>query len=226
MVCSTLMINGAYIFLDESGDSGFKIEKGSTRFFCLAAVIVQDQAAIRMIEQAIAELRTELHLPQNYEFHFFSESAKYREAFCRKLAGCPFIIKAIMVDKTLITDSILRQKANAFYYFITRLLLQHHFETITAAKVRIDGKTNRPLKTFLRQHLSKNTVAISSIAFSDSKRDSMIQLADMVAGSIARSYQTEKKDRNTYRGLLRHRISHIWEFSEEESEVGSDKVMT
>jgi len=28
------------MFLDESGDPGFKLDKGSTPFFCMAAIIV------------------------------------------------------------------------------------------------------------------------------------------------------------------------------------------
>ena len=211
------MSDGAYVFLDESGDSGFKLDKGSTPVFCMAAIIVPSPTEIQAIELAIAELRTQLHLPRNYEFHFFSESARVREAFCRQVVACPFTVRAIVVDKTRITSPRLRQRADLFYNFITRMLLQHNFATISMANVRIDGHTNRPLKTYLRQQLNKGTVVVASIKFSDSKNDSLIQLADMVAGSIARSYLTEKKDHGTYRGLLRRRISDVWEFGKDET---------
>jgi len=46
--------------------------------------------------------------------------------------------------------------------------------------------------------------------FEDSRRSSLIQLADVVAGSIARSYQLDKTDSQEYIQLLNDRVEIIY----------------
>ncbi|WP_378144705.1 DUF3800 domain-containing protein [Cnuibacter sp. UC19_7] len=57
---------------------------------------------------------------------------------------------------------------------------------------------------------------IREISTADSARNVMIQLADMVAGAIHRSYSSTKPDAKLYRAVLQRRLrdarSSIWEF--------------
>jgi len=46
----------------------------------------------------------------------------------------------------------------------------------------------------------------------DSKSDPLIQLADMVAGSINRSQNKNKKDRNDYLEIIKKKIEDKWLF--------------
>jgi hypothetical protein len=46
----------------------------------------------------------------------------------------------------------------------------------------------------------------------DSKKDDLVQLADLVVGSIYRSLQTDKTDRLDYLNIIRKRIDDIWYF--------------
>jgi hypothetical protein len=48
------------------------------------------------------------------------------------------------------------------------------------------------------------------------KSNALIQLADMVASGLARSYRPEKADAHTYREILRPRIEDVSEFEETE----------
>ena len=155
----------------------------------------------------------DLGLKQTHEFHFHNEPEKFRLAFCRAVCGGPFKVRAIVVDKELIYGGpMLQQSPKHFYNFTAKMLLQHSFGSITSARVRIDGRISRDLKTYLRQEFNRETRVIRDTKFSDSKTDSMIQLADMVAGSIARSYKTEKKDCGQFRHILRPCIEDVWDF--------------
>jgi tryptophan 2,3-dioxygenase len=51
-----------------------------------------------------------------------------------------------------------------------------------------------------------------SIRFADSKKDSLIQLADIVAGAIARSYK-DKADAWKYKELLENKIISVEEIA-------------
>ena len=53
---------------------------------------------------------------------------------------------------------------------------------------------------------------MKSCEFSDSSRDLLIQLADMVVGAIARSYRSDRPDKDAWRRMLAKRIDDVWEF--------------
>jgi hypothetical protein len=206
-----------YVFMDESGDAGFKIDQGSSPYLCIAAVVFADCEAITETEAVIAALRSELRFPSRYEFHFNHESPDVREKFCQAMAGCRFTVSCIVIDKTKIHQgTVLRRSSQYFYNFITRMLLQHNLGDIANAKIVIDGKTNPALKTYLRKQLNQEKRVVRSVVFSNSATDPMIQLADMVVGSIARSYKLDKRNCLACRQMLEHqrRVS-VWEFGRE-----------
>ena len=78
---------------------------------------------------------------------------------------------------------------------------------LSKAKIRIDGKTNNRVKRYLKAHKyilnENNPGTIETIEMYDSRKDNLIQLADMVVGAIARSLHPEKKDQNRWRRKLK-----------------------
>lgn len=46
----------------------------------------------------------------------------------------------------------------------------------------------------------------------DSKTNVLIQMADMVAGSIKRSYTVEKTDSQIYKKIIKSKIQDEWNF--------------
>lgn len=205
--------NHTYVFIDESGDSGFKLGRGSTQVFCIAAVVFRCPEDIEATDAIMQSLKPQLGLRMTHEFHFHSEPRRIRTAFCRAICLCPFVARAIVVDKDRIYENtMLRKSPSHFYNFVTKMLLKHSFGSIANAKVRIDGSMNRELKTYLRQELNRETKIIHDTKFLDSKRSPMIQLADMVAGSIARSYRTDKRDHAELRSILKPCLQDVWDF--------------
>ena len=53
---------------------------------------------------------------------------------------------------------------------------------------------------------------MNNLKFVDSKESVLIQLADMVAGSIHRSYQKDKYDSKIYKEVIKRRIEDEWVF--------------
>jgi hypothetical protein len=54
--------------------------------------------------------------------------------------------------------------------------------------------------------------AVRDCRFSDSRTDPLIQLADMCAGAIARSFRADRRDAHRWRDMLRPRIDDVWRF--------------
>ena len=61
-------------FLDESGDTGRRTDKGSSAYFLVSVVIFLDNDEALACDQRIELLRTELNLASDYEFHFSRNS--------------------------------------------------------------------------------------------------------------------------------------------------------
>ena len=95
-------------------------------------------------------------------------------------------------------------------------VLKHSGGTITNAKLKFDKRGERTLRDQLRVYLSreldnKRRKIFKDLKFVDSRQNTLIQLADMIAGSIYASYT--KKDL-TYLSTLKRsrRVEDIWEF--------------
>jgi hypothetical protein len=203
-----------YVFMDESGDAGLKVGSGSSPDLCLAIVIFRSPESMSITERAIHDLKQEMGEKQASEFHFNHESERVRLRFCNGVSQCPFTIRALTVDKSRIYENAhLRQSPKHFYNFLTRMLFQHTFGAISDANLYIDGNIDRELKTYLRQQLnSEDKRIIRETKFKDSKTTPLIQLADMVAGSVARAYRSDAKRDDQYFRILRPRVEDVWEF--------------
>lgn len=59
------------VFIDDSGDPGFKFDKGSSEYFVISMVIFDDELEAEKIAVAIKELRRKIGFPDDVEFRFF-----------------------------------------------------------------------------------------------------------------------------------------------------------
>lgn len=69
----------------------------------------------------------------------------------------------------------------------------------------------RQMATDLRQAIKSRGRSVKLIRFDDSHKNSLIQLADIVAGAVARSYQTSKTDADEYHRLIGSKLRGIYE---------------
>lgn len=87
------------VFIDESGDTGRKIDKGSSKYFVIALVTFEDNEEAVACDQRIHLLRKELRLPENYEFKFSKLRKEQREAFLRAVNPYSFFYFGIVINK-------------------------------------------------------------------------------------------------------------------------------
>ncbi|MEK7189873.1 MAG: DUF3800 domain-containing protein [Patescibacteria group bacterium] len=87
------------VFIDESGDSGLKIEKGSSRYFTVGLVVFEDNAEALACDQRMQLLKSESGLSENTEFHFKRNSDKFKRAFLTAIAPYDFFYYGIVINK-------------------------------------------------------------------------------------------------------------------------------
>lgn len=202
------------VFIDDSGDPGFKTQSGSSPVFVIALVIFDDYLAAEEAALLLKKQRRELKFPDTMEFKFHKSRMEIKRKFLQTAAKCNFRIRAIIVKKESIYSNFLRSNADSFFNYIVMQVLKNSGKRIRKAKLRFDKRGEKRIRDELRTYLSseldnKSNNIFLDLKFVDSKQNVLIQLADMVAGCIA-SYH-KNRDRALYQ-LIQKRCEDVWEF--------------
>ncbi|MBB4124230.1 DUF3800 domain-containing protein [Martelella radicis] len=202
------------VFVDESGDPGFKIARGSSEVFVIAMAIFHDlteaQSASSLVRDAMIRNRVKP------EWKFSKSSFDAKDDFFSSISEVDFFCRAIVVKKEIIRSDLLKKNPRKFYNFFTRLMCSHDGDILQNAKVVIDGSGDRRFKQELQSYMRKELPSgtIKKIEFKDSRKDPLVQLADMCAGAIARSYDGDKKESGRWRSMLSRsgHLHDVWDF--------------
>lgn len=204
------------VFIDDSGDAGFKTEHGSSPIFVIALVIFDDNLEAEKTSLTIKELRRKLKFSDLFEFKFNKSNRNIKKNFLESVSKYKFRTRAIVVQKKSIYSQRLKNYKENFYNFIVMQVLKHSVKSIKNAKIKFDKRGEKSLRDEMRVYLSKeldnkNKKIFSDFKFVDSKQNTLVQLADMVAGSIYSSAINKDK---TYLKYLEKagRIEDIWLF--------------
>lgn len=205
------------VFIDDSGDPSFSFTKGSTEVFIICSVIFEDELIAQEVALEIRKLKRELKIPDIIEFKFTKSNRNTRIKFLERVCKFNFKIRALIVNKHQIYSDELRSKKESFYSYFIKMLLQHNKGSIENAKVRIDGSGDRIFKrTFLsyltRELNSPNRKIIKNCKLVDSRSDTLIQMADMIAGTLNRFHSGKKNDSTIYREIIKTKLEDEWIF--------------
>ena len=182
------------LWLDESGDSGFRFERGSSKYFVVAFVYLEsdniDEETAK-IEKQINRLKEKFSLTADYEFKFSRCKNKLKQEFLEESLKFPIKYKVIVVNKKKLGPPVL--KSRELYCEMVRRLLYDNDPPLKKAIFVVDEVIaqirQREFKGVLRRYLSKNM--IKKIIQKRSKGEVMIQFADMISGSIFRKYERQ-----------------------------------
>ena len=207
------------VFIDESGDPGRKIERGSSLYFVVALVSFDDDSEALACDQRVDLLRHELGNPPGFEFHFAKNSKNVREQFLRAVTPYTFFyhIFALNKDPNKLYGPGFDVKESV-YKFTARLTFENAKPYLDNARVVIDESGDRKfrdeLASYLRRRVRGNEGRrlIRGVKLQRSDGNNLLQLADYVA-SISNRVVLRKPDgidlRNRY--LATHELTaQVW----------------
>jgi len=200
------------VFIDESGDPGFKMSKGSSPLFVVSLVAFTDVAQSVLAQEIIERVAAAHGIPN--EFKFSQSRPEIRDAFFAALDPVDYCVRAIVIEKEKIYSARLRTDKEAFYRYFVKTMLKFDNGLLKGAKVIIDGSGEQSFKRELSRYLKRHTGpgAIKDVRFSNSKNDRLIQMADMCTGAIARSYRANRADAWRRRHMIAEKIEDVWDF--------------
>jgi hypothetical protein len=200
------------VFIDESGDSGLKLEHGSSKYFTIALVAFEDREEAIACDQRICLLKRELGWSGNSEFHFNKNSIRVRKIFLEAVLPYDFFYYGVVIDKDpkkLYGQGFRNKKS--FYKYACSLVFENAKEKMINATVVIDESGSSEFKAELAKYLKQKTIngAIKKVKMQNSAKNNLLQLADYVVGAINRSMKAEKKENDEPRKILAAREIYV-----------------
>ena len=195
-----------FFVIEDSGDPGIK--DNSSNHLVLVVLILQNEKVAQQIANVIARFKQSF-LPDAPEIKFYKMSRKLRVKFLQTINKSPFRVWAVIIEKS----KFAKLESHAIYI---KELLDRHRDELHSARIIIDGKLSRKDRQkarsiLLRMNTKKTSnKIIKQIKFVDSTKDYLVQLADMMAGSLLRSTRVDKADRYLYQQLIKDKIDDIY----------------
>jgi hypothetical protein len=206
------------VFIDESGDPGLRLDRGSSQYFTVSLVVFEDNDDAVACDQRINLLRREIGWELNGEFHFRRNSHLVRSTFLKAVSPYNFFYYGIVINKDpeRLYGEGFRNK-ESFYKYACRLVFENAKEKLHDATVVIDRSGNNDfrdqLSRYLKRHMNDaDHCLIKKVKIQNSSANNLLQLADYIAGVINRSVRQQKKRSDDYRRIIAHReiFVQIW----------------
>ena len=202
------------VFIDESGDSGLKIGRGSSRYFTVGLVVFEDHDEALACDERIGFLRKDLGWKLDREFHFKNNSEKVRCLFLRAVSSFNFFYYGIVINKDpekLYGEGF--RKKSSFYKYTCSLVFENAKHKLDSAIVVVDRSGSldfrNQLAQYLRRKMNRDKRRIKAVKMQRSESNNLIQLADYVSGVINRSVTNTKKKADDYRKIIAHREKYV-----------------
>ena len=197
------------ISVDDSGDPGLKLGKGSSRYFAIAAVCFADETSAELMRKKIDILKTKLGWAKAREFKFRKDRPETKRLFFSAIKGQSFQLSIVILDKEKLPK---REYDNPSKLYNAAILkaIKNISNQPKDLYIHIDGEGGKSyrhrVKTYFRQNLPEYT--LRELNYRDSKDDTLVQLADMVAGA-ARHSVGDKADAGVYLSMIKKHIDSI-----------------
>lgn len=211
-----------YAFIDEFGAFGFDFDNsGCSSHFIVVAIVVNEKD-LPTVSDGIEVIRKKFFQTGEMKSNKIGKNHSRRMAVLNELKQLPFHIFSIVCDKRKIYENSGLRYKQPFYKFINNIVHQElriNYSSLVITADEVGG--NDYLSSFAEYVRSKeiplDLFDNSLFKFENSNHSIIIQLADIVAGSLAYNYDAHKiieSDGHNYKSLLDNKILRIGYFPE------------
>jgi hypothetical protein len=192
-----------------------KLSEGSSSFFVVTAALCEDHEEAAACDGRIVDIRQQLSLKSHKEFHFASDTPAIRKYFLREVGRSEFFYFSVVLNKRKLWGQGFQYKS-PFYKYAVNLVFQNMRPRLSDAIVVLDRSGDRDFRKQLAPYLRRKIregqngpKLIRKVRCERSHNNNLLQLADMVCGAVARSFRSDRRDRYTYRKIVKHRELNV-----------------
>jgi len=197
------------IFIDDSGDPGFK-GATSPNFLMAGAVFIDPKVATK-VNNEISQFRKFLGWSDEAEFKFRKTNKQIIKQLLRIVSKYDFRVYVVFVDKTSYKSMLPVMDKEKLYNWTVKELLKTI--PLNNAYIKIDGRSSREhrlrVASYIRHEINVGERKIKEFKPEDSVKDNLIQLADLLVGAVNRSMQPAKTDSGDFIAIFKKNIATI-----------------
>ena len=209
-----------YAFCDETGNFGFDFEKENVSSHFIIAAIIVDEKELAVLNEKVELVRQKYFQKGEMKSSKIGNNHKRRLKVLEQLKDLPYNIYLFVADKRKIYEQSGLRFKPSFYKFLNQYVyntLHIGFQSLT---IVADETGNNEFMASFSEYVKKKNSNLSlfdefHFKFDESNHRLMIQLADIVAGSVAYYYDEKKKTKangTNYKSYLGSKIIGIKEF--------------
>ena len=188
-----------YIFLDESGELGFK--NSSSKYFVIT-LLSCDEGEIYSLRKIIRKVRQKIFkkkLRRYPELKGNNSTDKVRKEILERFMKTNSEIFTIILDKSKVYEYLKNKKGKLYNYVSNLILNECSFDNSSVCLIVDKSKSNRSLRedfdNYIRKKLNeRNSLNKLIIRHENSQNEACLQVLDFISWAIFRNY--EHKDPN------------------------------
>jgi hypothetical protein len=180
-----------HVYLDESGNAAPLAQRSATWHFVLAVLAIGNREDV---ERAIQQLRHKLRFDKEFKLH--RTPLELRIALLKMAVAQGLSFDVMVVDKNQLSDQWCKCNSLELYRAMAGELLAEvveSFRNVIVVVDKIDSYQTSVLRSSIRATINlggldqSSAKRIRKVSGHDSSRDDLLQLTDVVAGSVFRA---------------------------------------
>lgn len=190
-----------HVFLDESGAFGFDFSKPNTPSHMVIAAVLIKESNLEYVTQEAESIRKKEFQTGEMKSKNIGKNMNRRKRILEKILALPITVAYLIIDKKQIDNSsALTKYKKSYYKFCYQILYTSLVKAIPNISIHADniGETD-DLKEFSNYFFKRNNsytlFSEFDFAFSNSQVSVLVQIADIIAGTIwLHTDETKKSD--------------------------------
>ena len=216
------MANTKYAFIDEFGAFGYDFSSpGCTTHFIISAIIV-DENDLQTVSDGVDAIRHKHFQLGEIKSSKIGKNHKRRITILNEIKQLPFHIFTFVCDKQKVYENSGLRFKQPFYKFLNNIVYQELRTTYSNLIITADEVGGNDYLQSFADYVKSKEIPLdlfdySLFKFDNSKHNAIIQLADIISGSLAYNFDKRKKDDAVgynYLSILGDKILRIKEFPE------------
>lgn len=180
-----------FAFIDESGDYSFDFEnKDVSTHFIIASILVKESNK-EILEQEMEKIRQKYFQADEIQSSKI-ENHHLRIQLLNELKDLPFNIYAYVIDKRKIREDSGITFEKTFIKFMNRLVYDDLNRTFDQLDLVLEEHGTKEFMNDFKNYINEKSVPdlfnYSTFGFNHSKSEILLQLAGLIAGTIAKGY--------------------------------------
>ncbi|MBT7789283.1 MAG: DUF3800 domain-containing protein [Calditrichaeota bacterium] len=180
--------NQLIIYVDESGDTFLNNYDDSSKDYYVISAIITTEESSELYKDAAKHIVSKYAHPGELKSSSIGDKSKRRKEVLKDIREKEFLHYSLVVDKTLIwKDSGLRFKPS-FYKFLHDMFYTRIHRTFFGIRVIADWFGTTEFMSGFSDYITNKNDLFEQSEFESSKKEPLLQIADVVAGSIRRVF--------------------------------------